>query len=141
MRYKTDNFTKIIGHKLLLSVFIFLEQTSAIKIIVNLLFFKRFCCWKGTAFCSMLKWKYEMSYKGSSWIDYCVKIVQIRSFFWSVFSRILNEYYVSFRIQSECGKIRTRKSSVFGHFSRSGHAVDMWTIVQNFSVRFGYLNS
>ena len=23
------------------------------------------------------------------------------------------------RIQSECGKIRTRKNSVFGHFSRS----------------------
>ena len=33
--------------------------------------------------------------------------VQIRSFFWPVFSRI----------QSECGKIRTRKTSVFGHFS------------------------
>ena len=35
--------------------------------------------------------------------------VQIRSFFWSVF----------YRIQSKCGKIRTRKNSVFGHFSRS----------------------
>ena len=34
---------------------------------------------------------------------HCVKIVQS----------------VSIRIQSECGKIRTRKSSVFGHFSRS----------------------
>ena len=28
-------------------------------------------------------------------------------------------YSVSLRIQSECGKIRTRKNSVFGHFSRS----------------------
>ena len=28
-------------------------------------------------------------------------------------------YGVSLRIQSECGKIRTRKNSVFGHFSRS----------------------
>ena len=28
-------------------------------------------------------------------------------------------YEVSVRIQSECGKIRTRNSSVFGHFSRS----------------------
>ena len=28
-------------------------------------------------------------------------------------------YSVSLRIQSECGKIRTRKDSVFGHFSRS----------------------
>ena len=33
---------------------------------------------------------------------FCVKSVEIRSFFWS-----------------ECGKIRTRKKSVFGHFSRT----------------------
>ena len=33
----------------------------------------------------------------------------IRSFFWSVFSRIRTEY----------GKIRARKNSIFGHFSRS----------------------
>ena len=38
-----------------------------------------------------------------------VKSVQIRSFFWSVFSHIRAEYE----------KIRTRKNSVFGHFSRS----------------------
>ena len=40
-------------------------------------------------------------------IQHCVKCVQIRSFFWSVFPRIRTEY----------GKIRTRKNSVFGHFS------------------------
>ena len=28
-------------------------------------------------------------------------------------------YFVSLHIQPECGKIRTRKNSVFGHFSRS----------------------
>ena len=28
-------------------------------------------------------------------------------------------YFVSLRIQSECGKIRTRKNHVLGHFSRS----------------------
>ena len=47
---------------------------------------------------------------------------QIWSFFWSVFSRIRTEYgqtRSSLRIQSEYGKIRTRKNSVFGHFSRS----------------------
>ena len=38
-----------------------------------------------------------------------MKSIQIRSFFWSVFSRI----------QSECAKIQTRKNSVFGYFSRS----------------------
>ena len=50
---------------------------------------------------------------------HCVKSVQIRSFFWFVFSPILTEYGVSRRIQSECGKIRTRKNSVFEHFLRS----------------------
>ena len=54
-------------------------------------------------------------------MQHCVKSIQIRSYFWSVFSRIRNEYgyFVSLRIQSECGKIRTRNNSVFGHFSRS----------------------
>ena len=63
---------------------------------------------------------------------HCVKSVQIRSFFWSVFcciqfSRIRPEYG---KIRSvspysvRCGKIeymkiRTIKNSVFGHFSRS----------------------
>ena len=34
-----------------------------------------------------------------------------------------NTLQVSLRIQSECGKLRTRKDSVFGHFSRSVSAV------------------
>ena len=42
-------------------------------------------------------------------MKHCVKCFQIRSFFWSVFSRIW----------TECGKIWTRKNSVFGHFLRS----------------------
>ena len=41
--------------------------------------------------------------------NHCVKSVQLRSFFWSVFSRIW----------TECGKIRTRKNYIFGGFSRS----------------------
>ena len=60
---------------------------------------------------------------GQSWVPNPKQIhsVQIRSFFWSVFSRIRTEYgkIVSLRIQSECGKIRTRKSSVFGPFPRN----------------------
>ena len=50
------------------------------------------------------------------------KSVQIRSFFWSVFSCICTEYGVygvNLRIQSECRKTRTSKKSVFGHFLRS----------------------
>ena len=47
---------------------------------------------------------------------HCVKSVQIRIFFWSAFPRIWPEYgeilRIAFRIQSECGKIRTRKNSV-----------------------------
>ena len=48
-----------------------------------------------------------------------MKIAQLRSFFWSAFSRIQTEYSVPLRIQSESGKIRTRKNFVFEHFSRS----------------------
>ena len=40
--------------------------------------------------------------------NHCVKRVQIRSFFWSVFSRIRTEY-------------GPEKKSAFGHFSRSGY--------------------
>ena len=40
---------------------------------------------------------------------HCVKSVQIRAYFWSVFSCIRTEYR----------KILTRNNSVFGHFSRS----------------------
>ena len=54
---------------------------------------------------------------------HCVKSVIIRSFFWSAFSRIWTEYFVSLCIQYDCGKIRTRKQSVFGHFSRSENYV------------------
>ena len=46
-----------------------------------------------------------------------VKSVQIRSFFWSEYVNI--GIRVSLRIQSEYGKIRTRKNSVSGLFSRS----------------------
>ena len=41
--------------------------------------------------------------------DYYVKSVQIRSYFWSVYSCIRTEY----------NKIPTRNNSVFGQFSRS----------------------
>ena len=34
-------------------------------------------------------------------------------------------FFVSFRIQSECGKIRTRKNYIFGYFSRSDTREEM----------------
>ena len=48
-----------------------------------------------------------------------MKSVQIWRFFWSLFSRIRAEYGDVLRIQSEYGKMRTRKNSVIIHFSRS----------------------
>ena len=47
--------------------------------------------------------------KAFRWRPHCVKSVQIRSYFRSVFSCIWTEYR----------KIRTRNNSVFGHISRS----------------------
>ena len=52
-------------------------------------------------------------------IFHCVKSVQIRSFFLPAFSQIWTEYGDLWSgILSECEKIRTRKNSVFGHFTR-----------------------
>ena len=49
---------------------------------------------------------------------FCVKRVQIRSFFWSVFSLIWTEYGDLWSTEiSEYGKIWSRKNSVFGQFS------------------------
>ena len=65
------------------------------------------------------------------WTDilmiHCVKSDLIWSFFWSVFSCV----------QSEYSKIRTRKNSVFGHFSRSDlpdlcHNPEKTAIMKNF---------
>ena len=82
--------------------------------------------------------------------DTAWKVTKYGVFFWSVFSRIRTEYgqiwkmskygvlsgpyfpvfglntkrySVSLRIQSECGKIRTRKNSVFGHFTQCEYLV------------------
>ena len=52
---------------------------------------------------------------------------------------ILNteRYKVSLRIQSECGEIRTRKNSVFGHFSRSGFS--SFSFIMSFHVTLSLL--
>ena len=53
-------------------------------------------------------------------LKHCVKIVQILSFFWSIFFR------VNFFIQSKYRKIRTRKNSVFRNFSPSRVVIDQY---------------
>ena len=50
------------------------------------------------------------------------KLSKYRAFsrpYFPAFRLNTERYFVSLRIQSECGKIRTRKNYVFGHFSRS----------------------
>ena len=54
---------------------------------------------------------------------YCVKSVEMRSYFWSEFSCI----------QSECREIWTRNNSVFGHFSRSDNNKELINNMFRFS--------
>ena len=59
----------------------------------------------------------------------CVKIVQMRSFsgpYFPAFGLNTERYGASLRIQSQCGKIWTRKNSVSGQFSRSVWAISPW---------------
>ena len=61
------------------------------------------------------------------WSLHCVKSVQIRSYFWSLFSCIWTEYGYLLRksaIKSEYRKIRIRNNSLFGQFSCSS-----WVLV------------
>ena len=55
-------------------------------------------------------------------LKHCVKSVQNGVYsgpYFPAFGLNTKIYAVNLRIQSKCGKIRTRKNSVFGHFSRS----------------------
>ena len=52
---------------------------------------------------------------------YCVKVSKYGVFsgpYFPAFGLNTERYGVSFRIQSKCRKLRTRKNPVFGHFSR-----------------------
>ena len=65
--------------------------------------------WLFLGFSDCFSWDLEMS-KQTKQDLHCMKSVQIRSYFWSVFSCIWTEYR----------GIRTENNSLFGHFSRSG---------------------
>ena len=45
--------------------------------------------------------------------------------YFPAFGQNTKRYEVSLRIQSECGKIRTKNNSVFEHFSRSVKATEV----------------
>ena len=67
-------------------------------------------------------------------IWHCVKSVQIRSFFWSVFSRILTEYGEILRISACSVRMQEntdQKNYVFGHISHSAtfHKIEIWLLV------------
>ena len=64
----------------------------------------------------------------------CVKKFPSTGFSWSVFSRIRTQY-LSLRIQSTCGKIRTRKNFILGHFSRSENHVPIWANLRTLQVK------
>ena len=49
----------------------------------------------------------------------CLNTEFFYGLYFPAFGLITERYGVSLPIQSECGKIRTRKNSVLGHFSRS----------------------
>ena len=79
-------------------------------------------------------WKYCLTvYTNPNVISrmHCVKSVQIRSFFWSVFSCI----------QSESSKLQTRKNLVFRHFPRSDGCLQMCSIFETKHFSFYLLNN
>ena len=65
----------------------------------------------------------------------CVKSFQIQGFSWSLFFRIRTQYFVSLCIQYNCGKIRTRKNSKLGRFSRSENHVTIWANLRTLQVK------
>ena len=59
--------------------------------------------------------------------------------YFPVFGLNTERYFVSIRIQSKCGKIRTRKNSVFGHFSGSVRRQKIWSFAAISSVKSSVL--
>ena len=93
--------------------------------------------WSSFVFLTIWSLLFEHS---SNFNVHCVKSVQIRSFFWSLFSCIRTEYgelLVNLRIESEYKKMRTRNNSAFGHFSRSGYV--KYDLFINFFGNYGSL--
>ena len=79
---------------------------------------------------------------------HCVKNVQIRSFFWSIFSRIRTEYGETRSISPYSVRMRqkrTRKNSAFGHFPRSGNCRSLKKILEIsqdlFELKDGFLRA
>ena len=59
--------------------------------------------------------------------------------YFSAFGVNTERYEVSLRIHSDCGKIRTRNNSVFGHFSRSAY-YSMYQVLSVYAVILYYFN-
>ena len=92
------------------------KQRNDLKLCATVLFQRYFLCkFKIRRFTT---WADSASVKKKWGICHCVKSVQIRSSFWSVYSRIRTESF-NLRIQFGYRKIRTRKNSYLDTF----HAV------------------
>ena len=62
--------------------------------------------------------------------------------YFPVFGLNTERYEVSLRIQSECGKIRTRNNSVFGRFTQCfAHVLNGWFLSDNLIYQGFYLVS
>ena len=115
------------------------QENDVLHIISNVFFFQRICWtafWYFRSINSNFSCRKVIRIPGENTLClHCAKSVQIRSYFWSVFSRIRTEYgevQSIYRIQSECGELRTTNISVSGHFSSSanmksaGHGEPFW---------------
>ena len=63
---------------------------------------------------------------GNSLREKCPKYGDFSGPYFLAFGLNTERYFVCLRIQSECGKIRTRKNSIFGQISNS----DSWDIMR-----------
>ena len=60
--------------------------------------------------------------------------------YFSAFGLNTERYLVSLHVQSECGKMRTKKNSVFAHFSRSDDVCNLLSIQKLEDFTFMFLN-
>ena len=70
---------------------------------------------------------------------HCVKKVFSGPYF-SAFGLNTERSLVSLHVQSECGKMRTKKNSVFAHFSRSDDVCNLLSIQKLEDFTFMFLN-
>ena len=99
----------------------------------------RFTCGESNLHLNVVKYQNMMTkivvYLSWWWVGSLREKCPYSEFFWSVFSRIRTEYgqmLVSFRIHSECEKIRIRKTPNTDTFHTVGYFVEFLTSLKNY---------